>query len=117
MRNLPAIFFIILFFNLSAQNNNTFVTGTVIDKESNTPLEYATISIFKNDESNIENVAISDINGKFKIKTSKDSFNIRIEYISFKKIIFENVEGNKNKERKDEGKKERQKETKEGRKK
>ena len=98
MRNLLVIFFISLFFSLSAQNNNTFVTGIVIDKESNTPLEYATISIFKNDESNIENVAISDIDGKFKIKTSKDSFNIRIEYISFKKIIFENIEGNKNKE-------------------
>ena len=98
MRNLLVIFFISLFFNLSAQNNNTFVTGIVIDKESNTPLEYATISILKNNESNIENVAISDIDGKFKIKTSKDSYNIRVEYISFKKIIFENIEGNKNKE-------------------
>ena len=87
MRNLLVIFFISLFFNLSAQNSNTFLSGTVIDKESNTPLEYATISIFKNDENNIENVGVSDIDGKFKIKTPKDSFNIRVEYISFKKIM------------------------------
>ena len=91
MRNLLVIFFFSLFFNLSAQNSNTFLSGTVIDKESNTPLEYATITILDLKDNNVVTGGLSDETGNFKISTKKGIYNIIIEYMSFKNKTLENI--------------------------
>ena len=47
MKKIYILTFIFLSFNLNAQQNLIYLSGIILDKESNTPLEYATISILK----------------------------------------------------------------------
>ena len=63
MRKIFLIIIAIFSFNLNAQQNIIYLSGTILDKESNTPLEYATISVFKVSDSIIEYGGITDANG------------------------------------------------------
>jgi len=69
---------------------NITIKGKVIDKETNAPLEYATVAFFSKKENKIVDGCITDANGEFSIKVSKDIYNITIEYISYKKITISN---------------------------
>ncbi|MEB8345602.1 TonB-dependent receptor [Flavobacteriaceae bacterium KMM 6898] len=59
------------------------ISGTVLDKEYNEPLEYATLIL--QSVKNPEKVTggITDINGKFSVETEPGMYNIRLEYISY----------------------------------
>ena len=88
---------ILLFFALITSNivnaeivKNITIKGKVIDKETNAPLEYATVAFFSKKENKIVDGCITDANGEFSIKVSKDIYNITIEYISYKKITISN---------------------------
>ncbi len=78
-------------------NNTSFpidktiiVTGQVIDKDTNTPLEYATIAFFSKKENKIVDGGITDAKGQFSIKIPNGVYDISIEYISYKKITLSN---------------------------
>lgn len=95
MKNFNVI--ILLFFSLITSNivnaeivKNITIKGKVIDKETNAPLEYATVAFFSKKENKIVDGCITDANGEFSIKVSKDIYNITIEYISYKKITISN---------------------------
>ena len=60
------------------------ITGKVIDKETNQPLEYATIAFFSKRQNKIETGGLTDINGNFSIPVPSGMYDISIEYISFK---------------------------------
>ena len=47
--------------------NDVVITGTVLDKETKDPLEYATISFFDKRKNKIETGGITDVNGNFSI--------------------------------------------------
>ncbi len=63
------------------------VSGKVIDNESKQALEYATI-IFTAAEGNILTGGITDSNGQFDIQVTKGTYNISVEFISFKTLTF-----------------------------
>lgn len=78
-------------------NNTSFpldktiiVTGQVIDKDTNTPLEYATIAFFSKKENKIVDGGITDAKGQFSIKIPNGVYDISIEYISYKRITLSN---------------------------
>jgi outer membrane receptor protein involved in Fe transport len=60
------------------------ITGNVIDQETKEPLEYATIVVFSKKENKIITGGITDAEGKFSIPVQTGTYDIRIEYISFK---------------------------------
>ncbi len=60
------------------------ITGNVIDKDSNQPLEYATIVFFSKRQNKIITGGITDDKGNFNIKVPSGTYDILIEYISFK---------------------------------
>lgn len=60
------------------------VSGQVIDKDNNYPLEYATISFWSVTENTLVDGCITDSSGKFQIKLKDDTYNIVVEYISYK---------------------------------
>ena len=72
---------------LFAQKTNKIkqiaITGTVVDSKTNQPLEYATI-IVKDTKTDKISGGITDINGKFNVKTPKGTYEISVEFISFK---------------------------------
>lgn len=56
----------VLFCNLIfSQNNNLTISGFINDSESNTALEYATVSILDASSKNLINGVISENNGFF----------------------------------------------------
>ena len=75
---------------LSAQKQEkeeVSITGKVIDASTNQVLEYATI-VLKNTNTQKISGGITDENGLFSIKTQKGTYEISVEFISFKSIKF-----------------------------
>lgn len=58
------------------------ITGKVVDANSNQPLEYATIVLNNTDTQKISG-GITDMEGKFDIKTPTGNYEISVEFISF----------------------------------
>src|SRR5210317_1490212 len=71
------------------------VSGKIFDKETKEALEYATI-IFTSTEGNLLTGGITDSNGQFDIQVKKGTYNISVEFISFKTITFNEKIINKN---------------------
>lgn len=61
------------------------ITGKVIEKASNQPLEYATV-VFENTKTKQLSGGITDENGGFKFELTAGSYNARAEFISFKNV-------------------------------
>lgn len=72
------------------QNQNITLTGTIVDEESGSPLEYATVVLQKADDPNNITGGITDLDGKFEINTTPGVYNIRFEFLSYKTVTLEN---------------------------
>ncbi|MFD2432672.1 TonB-dependent receptor domain-containing protein [Mesonia maritima] len=74
---------------LFAQQEHT-VSGTVVDKDAGIPLEYATIT-FKDPSGELSDQGgVTDFDGNFSIEVKEGTYNILVEYISFKPKTFKN---------------------------
>ncbi len=95
LTSLLSTLFILLLSNVSiAQDVN--VTGKVMDKDVNQPLEYATIAFFSKKENKIITGGITDTQGNFNISVPVGTYDISIEYISYKteKIVNKSITTN-----------------------
>ena len=77
---------------INSQENNLTISGKIIDSDFNTPLEYATISIYDSKKQNLINGVISDNSGFFSIELTKGFYDLKIEYISFETKILEKID-------------------------
>ena len=68
-----------------------FITGKVIDKENNQPLEYATITLKSNNRPDFIQGGITDSEGNFQIESVPGKYDINIEFISFVTYIINGV--------------------------
>ncbi|WP_204345288.1 TonB-dependent receptor domain-containing protein [Psychroserpens algicola] len=66
------------------------VTGKVIDVDDKAPLEYATISFFSRAQNKVVTGGITDENGNFKIEVPAGTFDVKVEYLSYKTKTYEN---------------------------
>ncbi|MDO6601680.1 TonB-dependent receptor domain-containing protein [Arenibacter palladensis] len=66
------------------------ITGTVLDQETDQPLEYATLVL--QSVRNPEKVTggITDASGKFEVETAPGNYNVSVEYISYKSYKLNN---------------------------
>ncbi|MFN2262338.1 MAG: TonB-dependent receptor domain-containing protein [Psychroflexus sp.] len=73
------------------------LTGKVIDKSQDFPLEYVSISALDPDDGSIVNGGVTNMDGVFNIKLDAGTYDIKIEYISFQTITYEDfkIEGDK----------------------
>ncbi|AJR04313.1 outer membrane beta-barrel protein [Siansivirga zeaxanthinifaciens] len=87
-KKLPLYLLFLLFITsnitLAINEKNITITGKVIDADTNTPLEYATISFYSIKEKKIVDGVITNIDGEFSIKIKDDIYNISVEYIGYK---------------------------------
>jgi ferric enterobactin receptor len=60
------------------------ITGTIIDKASGDPLSYATISIFNAADGNLVTGGITDDSGKFKVEARPGTYDVVLDFISYK---------------------------------
>lgn len=90
MKNQSTLFLFILFFSFftgfsqEEVKNKLKVTGKVVDKTSNFPLEYSTITLKSTNNPNKIFGGITDNKGEFSIEVDKGKYNIAVEFISFK---------------------------------
>ena len=77
---------------INSQENNLTISGKIIDSDFNTPLEYATISIYDSKKQNLINGVISDNSGFFSIELTKGLYDLKIEYISFETKTLEKID-------------------------
>ncbi|WP_347174488.1 TonB-dependent receptor domain-containing protein [Polaribacter uvawellassae] len=71
------------------------VSGKVIDKDTKQPLEYATV-VLKSLKDNKLSGGITDGKGEFYIKIAGGTYDISVEFISFKTVSFKNRTIDKN---------------------
>lgn len=67
------------------------VTGKLVDKEQDRPLEYATIGVFKPGTENLVESTVTDFDGNFKLKLKEGIYDIKFEYISYESKTLKNV--------------------------
>ena len=93
---LIALCFTTLVFADPDDFKNNKITGTVLDKETNLPLEYATISFYSHKEEKVVDGTITDLDGKFEIKVADGIYDIKVEYISYTSFELKNMVIDKN---------------------
>tara|TARA_R110002020_G_scaffold114593_4_gene263680 strand:+ start:77261 stop:79690 length:2430 start_codon:yes stop_codon:yes gene_type:complete len=71
-------------------NAKIIVTGKILQKETNTPLEYATVSFAETGQPNPTYGGITDEYGFFSIELEKGTYTIKIEFIGFKPFFLDN---------------------------
>ncbi|MGJ8734448.1 MAG: TonB-dependent receptor domain-containing protein [Cellulophaga sp.] len=82
----------------SNSNNSVKLTGTIIDANTQNPLEFATLIIQDVNNPQYISGGISNKNGKFSINDlPKGEYNIKIEYISYKTYHLKNLKLQKSK--------------------
>lgn len=60
------------------------ISGIVLDQETNQPLEYATLVLQSIRNPDRITGGITDATGKFEVETFPGSYNVRVEYLSYK---------------------------------
>lgn len=89
MKKHFSLAFIFLTFIVNAQKPGgqgltpIVITGSVLEQNTNTPLEYATLVLESLRDSTKITGGITDVNGKFSIETIPGRYNVSVEYISF----------------------------------
>jgi len=80
---------LLLFISLFSFSQKITLTGTVLEKSTNQPLEYATIIL---EPINVQNITggVTDSNGKFDIAIKRGIYNITIEFLSFESLVIKN---------------------------
>jgi outer membrane receptor protein involved in Fe transport len=68
------------------------LVGTIVDEHTGFPLEFAAISVLGQLDDQLITGGISDIDGKFEMDIQPGIYTIKIEYISYKARLIENVE-------------------------
>lgn len=69
--------------------NPIMITGTVLDQETNQPLEYATLVLQSLRNPDKITGGITDATGKFAVETFPGKYNVRVEYLSYKTYALE----------------------------
>lgn len=83
---IPLLLLALIPFTGQAQQNQKSITisGKILDSDSGQPLEYATFVLQKADDPSQVTGGITDPSGAFEIETAPGTYNIRVEYISYK---------------------------------
>lgn len=103
MKFLYSIVLVALLFvdsTLSAQDKlpkKIKLKGIVIEKVSKQPLEYATISLFNPSTLKIDGGGMTNSKGEFEITLNAGTYDLSIEFISFKTSVYKNQNYTENK--------------------
>jgi len=95
MKNIFALFFLIFIaLNLNAQSNiiTGKISGKVIDATTNTPVDYATVSLYKQGSTSPLNGASTDPKGNFKIDNlAPGEYSITVDFLGYKRQTIEHL--------------------------
>lgn len=72
-------------------SNNVTITGQVMEKNTQQPLEFATIILMNANDNSILDGSISNSNGEFNIEAKAGTYSVKIEFMGFNPILIENI--------------------------
>src|SRR4051812_13117990 len=90
-------FFIILLFGFTAlaqQAQQFTISGKIIDSKTKEPLPSASIILLSSSQE--KRTTIADADGNFTIKNTAGSYQLKVEFMSYKTLVKENFILNKN---------------------
>lgn len=91
MKNYILTLFALSFsFIAFSQSGNFTVSGKVLDKDTGSPLEFATISITQSGTTDLVNGTITDLDGNYTLNVPAGTYDIKFEYISFQSYTITN---------------------------
>ncbi|PRP68309.1 TonB-dependent receptor [Nonlabens agnitus] len=67
------------------------VSGKLLDKTTQTPLEFATVSVISSDPNVSPQGGITDLDGNYQFLVTPGTYTVKWEFISFKPVVRENV--------------------------
>jgi len=76
-------------------SNNVTITGRVVEKNTQQPLEFATIILMNTNDNTIQDGSVTNSNGEFHIETEAGTYTMKIEFIGFSPMLYENILFNK----------------------
>lgn len=89
-----SVFALVTTVGFAQEQNQVYVKGTVVEKTTNTPLEYASITIESTSNPNNITGDMTDASGNFNIPVTPDTYQIRIEYLGYKTFIIDSKDIN-----------------------
>lgn len=91
MRSRILYYLLFTFFSISAQAQYT-LSGVVVDQSSDTPLEFATVSIKSASDDALISGSITEMDGGFEIDVPEPGdYYAEVEYIGFERFIVEDI--------------------------
>ena len=79
-----SLFFLIFFISSRLFAQNASIEGVTFDQSANTPLEFASVSLFKFADSSLVTGQVADANGKFKFdKLQSGTFFIKVQFVGY----------------------------------
>ncbi|WP_179315444.1 TonB-dependent receptor domain-containing protein [Winogradskyella undariae] len=75
--------FILFFLNFSFAQKDVKIKGVIVEKDTNIPLEYATVVVKSKADNTIVTGGITDLKGKFEVEVPSGIYEISVEYISY----------------------------------
>ncbi|OWP84385.1 TonB-dependent receptor [Flavobacterium davisii] len=91
MKKIFFLFFAFSIISINAQEKTFLkkitITGKLVDKTTQQPLEYATITVINPTTNKPVNGAITDLKGEFTFQNVSGNFILKYEYLSFKTLI------------------------------
>ena len=67
------------------------IQGKIIDKDTESPLEFATVTIYTTADSTLVAGGVTDLDGKFNIEVKNDSYWLKLEFIAYEPLIIDQV--------------------------
>ncbi|MGJ8550027.1 MAG: TonB-dependent receptor domain-containing protein [Winogradskyella wichelsiae] len=86
--NIITATFFIFFLNFTFAQKDVTIKGTVLEDDTNIPLEYATVVIKSKIDNKIITGGITDPKGKFEVEVPAGNYEISVEYISYQTKTF-----------------------------
>ncbi|WP_438966698.1 TonB-dependent receptor domain-containing protein [Flavobacterium sp.] len=90
INKLLLISFLFLSYSTFTLAQKVTISGKILEKTTNVPLEYATVILQNTKDTSILAGGVTDLDGNFKFEVAKGTYNIRYEYISFKTVSVAN---------------------------
>jgi len=67
----------------NTSDDSVILVGKVIDKITEKPLEFCTVTLYDNQDSSLITGTVTEDDGSFEISTTEDNFFVKVEYIAY----------------------------------
>lgn len=94
MKKLITFIILVSYAQFFGQNTQKSIkiTGKIIEKSTNLPLEFATITFLNATTNKVENGSISDNKGNFIVDISPEKYNVKVDFIGLQSVTLENID-------------------------